>query len=1177
MDIPRKIKEAIDANKLVIFVGSGLSIKFGLPNWKKLACDIIENIDEKNFEPYIQLLKTETVSPIFVLDQLNQYHNEIKRYIKNNFQIKNEDADLKLHADLLELSGQIITSNYDNAFELASKNKLIPAIYTSLYNISEINKNNENYIFKLHGSYTEPDHCVVFSAQYEKLYSNESAAKEKLKSIFTDKTILFLGFSFNDPDINLIFKNLDNAFGNNNKHFILTKSADEFKSYNFLNCIKITDFNEIDVFIEDCLKYKKNTCLFQNTTSVEKLDIDNIPRIAILMPNPIDIDFNGALDHIIDCFSSIESKIFLGILNIKTLENIEDYDLLIIASKNYKSKLYIEDDNLKNNLMSPLEICSNIPNEEIPIVFITDEKTEEVKGYRTINISSLKNSIIKKFIYKFLKEKKSDFIEPEITFHNQIGLNKNFLSGKSIISSIYNTNRDLEFGKKCLSCVIGRIEEQSIIASKLISITKTNKLLNIKASGGTGKTTLIKKVSYELYIRGYYKEGVNFQSCENVKCYNDFEEILITGFNLANILDFKGYLIDNYSNYKIDLLLVLDNFETVVNLLNKDDLKKAIDLLKFATDYANIVVTSREKISYSDDFEDVYSLTPLITDDAFALFQNHYGIIEDEDEIRILREDILEDILNNNPLAIKLVTKSRTKSKHISELKEQLKKHFFESTNEDYSTVFNNNADLNIERTKSIFQSINYSYTTLSLKEKIAFELLSLFPDGISLTNFKKCFAKEKSKNNISDQELRNLRDKSLVEDYDGNLQLQPIIRRFADFQFNKRTNKEIKQKYCTDAYSFNCFILDIVDFIEKKKTKSESLNFFNVYKNNLLAVLDYIKDIEISEKSGIPEKKYLVNYITKLNKYLLSEKQINEIEEKINTLLDYFEDLPFAKTLLDVHNLHNTYFHKEFDKTYSSLNCLLSIDEMELRVFKNEDYLEERYKDIISNIHSMEGHTIQYVKSYINNDNTNTYLDSDFFYLGISDNISRKKDGFYYYEYELMFERLNVKKLEEYILSLYPEDHLEIMQSTYTLSKVKSLNTKDIQKLVVTNPYTRGLKELMFAFISESSEEKIRHFKEALKNLYHIKYYYLEALYYYCKYLKYYDNNKFIIKINEGLSMSNTFCYQYLSYLFKKLKEELNEKYVFNYSYYPIENLEEYVKMHNDSWEKYFKEKKLD
>ncbi|MEJ5092917.1 hypothetical protein, partial [Sphingobacterium faecium] len=175
----------------------------------------------------------------------------------------------------------------------------------------------------------------------------------------------------------------------------------------------------------------------------------------------------------------------------------------------------------------------------------------------------------------------------------------------------------------------------------------------IKASGGTGKTTIVKKVAYELYNRGYYKNGVSFSSCENIKNYEDFEELIIQSFKLSNILDFKNYLTENYSINKLDLLIILDNFETVTSTFEHSDITKTLELLRFSSDFASLVTTSREKISNNNDFEDVFSLTPLITDDALTLFQNYYGKVKNEDEIRILRQEILEDLLNNNPLAIK--------------------------------------------------------------------------------------------------------------------------------------------------------------------------------------------------------------------------------------------------------------------------------------------------------------------------------------------------------------------------------------------------------------------------------------------------------------------------------------------------------------------------------------------
>ena len=1168
MQIEQKIKEAIANNNLVIFAGSGLSTRFNLPNWNKLVTDVIKEINKEKFSLLIPVLEMGVMNSIEVLEKIKTEHTLIKTYIKDNFSIKS--GDFSTHKNIIKLtSGQIITTNYDNAFEKASNDTIQPSIYTDPFNINEINKNKKSYIFKLHGSFTEPSNCIVFEDDYEKLYNHNNGAIEKLKSIFAEKTILFIGFSFNDPDINRVFDNIDKAFGNNNKHFILTTEPEKFEKFKFISAIEISDYNVIDSYIDDCLKYKNEE---KSNIDVLKEETNIKQNIAILSPTPIDLDFNSEINKVINNFNSLDTTIYKGCLNIKTLLSLEDFDLVIIISKVFKSNIYIEQDNLHSELLSVNEICDNIPNENIPLVFITDEIVQNKTTHPSIFISQFKNPILRKFIYKTLRNGELNYQGEDITTNLNNWNIALFSCGTTIYKSFYGNDRDLDIGKKSLTNVIGRVEEQTIITTKLISIIKSNKLLNIKASGGTGKTTLIKKCAYELYNRGYYKDGVNFKSCENIRVFEDFEELLIEAFNLHNIIDFKDYLIQNYSQKKLDLLVILDNFETVINSLNNEELNRVNDFLKFTTDYASIVVTSRERINKNEDFEDIYSLPPLITDDALLLFEKNYGVITDKEEIRILRIDILEDLLNNNPLAIKLVTNSRTKFKHILQLKDQLKEYFFESTNENFSTVFKDDADLNIERTKSIYQSINYSYFTLKEKEKVAFQLLSLFPDGISLTDFKKCFKKSLSTIKISDKELRILKDKSLVEDYNGTLQLQPIIRRFSTFQFSKQPQED-KQKFCLDAYIYNCFILDVIEHINKTRSKSESLILSSLFKNNLLNVLSYLPDIEISKDGPVPEKKYLLNYIYSAEELFLNKKQINEYLNRLYNIKNFFSEIPKANLLIDVLALYKNYFFFEFDNPYSNLKKLLSISEMSDRVFEKEDYIEKRYKNIICNIHSMEGFTLNLIESFIKNDNYSSFSDAHFFYLGIIDNISREKDGFYYFEYELMHNNIDVERLKNYINSLYMDEHLEIMQSTYTLSKIEQLDKKTINKLVVTNPYTKGLKELMFAFNATKNATKKNHFENALRYLSHIKYYYLEALYYYTLFLKEFDNEKFIECKQTGINKSKEFYYQYIHHLFTNIDH--SKKYDFSYLFYPTTGLKEYVTKHNDYWKSEF-EKEL-
>jgi len=161
---------------------------------------------------------------------------------------------------ILKLSKMTLMKiNLQHTKEIASDNTIFTAVYTSKFNVQKINTTNPTYVFKIHGSHTEPDKCIVFRRDYDKLYTGEAeAAVKKLEIIFAEKTILFLGFSFSDPDINLVFNELDIAFENFIKHYIITKEPKDFEQYKFLKPIKIDDFNEIDEFIEDCLKFKND-------------------------------------------------------------------------------------------------------------------------------------------------------------------------------------------------------------------------------------------------------------------------------------------------------------------------------------------------------------------------------------------------------------------------------------------------------------------------------------------------------------------------------------------------------------------------------------------------------------------------------------------------------------------------------------------------------------------------------------------------------------------------------------------------------------------------------------------------------------------------------------------------------------------------------------------------------
>jgi SIR2-like domain len=1161
--IPNDFIEALNKNKLVFFIGSGLSKKFGFPDWKRMTIDLIKEINDKRLNTFIPVLELEAMHPMKILDEIQHEKQRVSKYLNSNFLLK-EDADLELHKRLIEISGKIVTTNYDNAFEMADR-EIESATPDSKFNISQFSTKNK-FLFKLHGcAKTDASKCVLFSNQYESLYGSEQMATQKLKELFLNYKIIFIGFSFNDVYVTNLFDALDKlSDGCHERHGIVTTDPSNFSRYKYLRAIECPQHIPIDKFIESFANDLGSHNQEKYGPLSKPIEENRRTKVAVLTPAPIDLDLRQSMESFPSHFiENIDADVSKGTLNLKTLQLLDDFDYVFIVTTSFKSKLYIEDQNMRSQLVTLEEICRNIINDKTLIVFVTDKELESNTNLSFVNIASYKNQILKRFVYKTMLNGETEFPETEIKFINVTLSPKRVKKGSTKFQSLYGKRIQVEYSNKA-SALIGRVDEQRNLAERILALINSNKILNVKGSGGIGKTTLIKRVAYELYQRGNFSHGVSFRSCENIRTYSDFEDELISGFKYQSIVNFKEHLIEN--GVKLDLLIILDNFETVTNFDSKADYEKAISLLSFVSDYANIVLTSRENLNV--EFEDVFPLTQMTTDDALKLFLKNYPGKVSEKEIKILRSEILENLLNNNPLAIKLVTKNSPAYGNIDHLKEQLEKHFFESTGEEFHQIYGDNTDTNIERTKSIYSTINYSYSKLPTLEKLCFEILHLLPDGISINNFKKCFSSTKSTSRISDVEIRHLSDKSLIETNDGIVQLQPIIRRFAEHVFYKRESQEI-EKYCTDAYSYNCHILEAISYTKRRQGRSRALKLHDLYKNNLLYVLDYIERIPIVQNSRVPEKKFLLNYIFDLKYYIENQSQNKRFEKGVENLEDFFKDVPSGEQLLAMLRLNSIYYNRDFD-SYEELSQIFPAEDMDTRIHEGEDLVTTRYKDHISTIHSMEGMTLSYVNYFVRNSVLTLTLDNDLFYLGIH-SVILNKDHFYRFERDLAVGSLDISILEQHIESLFTEENLERLQCTYTLSKAKTVERDEIRKLVVTNPYTRGLKQLMLAFVEERINEKKSFFKKALENLIHIKYYYLEAIYYYSKFLFKTSDPDFDSIYSQGLQLSKKFKYQYLEFNFVNIHNE-DAIYSASLDYLNIEGLEDYLKRYEENWNNYIK-----
>ena len=1147
--IPKSLKTAFKNNEVILFVGSGLSIDLGLPNWDGLVNEIIDYIVKETNTTDLNLFKdilaVRQMTAIDVLTQIEKKHKKLAfDYLGGKRLRLKESIDLSLHKNLFDLCPRIITTNYDHAFELAIGDTIHKISNSSIYGISNLERKPE-YLFKIHGDINDPDECVLFQSAYENLYTEKGSKQElftgQFKNLILNKTLLFIGFSLNDPYVKEIMDHV-NTISNSmlNKHYLIT--TDTKFNIPYIEPIILEDYKHLSGVIDQI----KNELIDLENCEVEVLSEDvvkdtieikdtKITSVKLLVSEPIDKDYEFNIELFSRTFSKYEIELRSRNLNLEELRSCED-NYLVVFSKVVKGNLIIEDEYLRSKQISHTDLFDNISSNTSGVLIFTNEfphietNVSDIPYYYVIEEKPNKiKAKLDSIFYKFFK-KKGDFCnDDENKVSNSSFKVENFKKGKPRIE-IDHFKLSKYIDKKLLTNFVGRKTDVENIVRKIIDLEFESKILTIKGSGGIGKTTIIIKSVLELAKRNLY-HSIQYISCQSIASYENFKYQIASSLDFDSATDLEDQII-NCQN-KNNTVIILDNFETLLQLNEKD---KILNLVATICDNYLIVTTTRQLLGL--DFEEVYELRNLTTDEGEELFVKYYkGNINKKDK-EILRYDIVENLLNNNPLAIKIISKGIPKSKDIESLSLELKNNIF--NNENINKIFEKPEDINIEKSNSLFYSIKYSYDKLNPNEKFAFELLSLFPDGIHIENLKK-FAKqnERSKTKVTDKEIKSLDDKSLLENSSGFLKLQSIVNRFSAHQFGLRSD-DIKKSYYSLCFEYNYFF---ITFIQSVMKTSDSLPMQDDNINNYLKCLEFLKYIENSNEDKIDYIDSLALFFRNINQH----KEFISIISKDN-FYSQFQENTNENKLLKMIILKLIYWCQDFDVVDEIREIFNDTELKNLDVGKKLDKLI--YVNLFNTL-TCEGESLKFVEDRINRWYLKQSIVEDLFRIGLinlSSSLIKYQDEITFIDFDILSEtgKLKPKELDDYISNLYQKETMEIIQSNYVKIKNDVSLSIDTTSFIVSNPYTDGMICLISALMEPNKELKIKNFEKAIKKLKHIKYYYVEAIYHYSKFLND-DNCKNLVfdkYFKLGLKISEQYSFWFLNFKFNKI---LDDSLVYN------------------------------
>lgn len=853
-------------------------------------------------------------------------------------------------------------------------------------------------------------------------------------------------------------------------------------------------------------------------------------KIAVLIANPINRNYE--YDELLKGFKKLKCEVNYFYLSCDALNNLEDYDYIFIASKWIKDKIVIENPDLSSRTVSLKELEENIGNHPKGVFIFLDQAIDATQIIElplpTVILPTLSKEQIQSFLFFVFKKCKTN--DDWFIFNKSALVLTELQAHSKECHRHFKTPLPDAIDPKTTQNYVGRVSDLEVICKKIIDLKdEKNGFLTIKGSGGIGKTHIVRKIAVELAARSFFPDGIDFVDCEFISDYKLFEFNLAQTFNLEQSINAKEY-IRKHEVIK-DSLLILDNFETLLHLSDANDIK---DFLNFICDYVTVVVTSREWLEL--DCEQEHILRHFTTDEALELFEQELRTKLDKDDKNFLRNEIIETLLGNNPLAIKLITKNLPIGKDFRALKAELEEDIFQKLTDIELEAFDSYSDTNIERKKSLYASISFSYNYLCDSEKMVFELLSLFPDGINIENLRRITdknrenmrsnSKEKSYNLcITDVIINSLDKKSMIENNSGTIKLQSIIGRFAEQKLGRRENM---QNYYNNAFDYNQFL---IFFLSELKDSDEclALKIFNAHKNNFLKSISYIDLLDY-------KKNELLNYLEAVSINFITICTNKNFIAELGKKRNYFLDDEKEKLYFDLLILNSRYFDGDFEEAFKELTK--KVPKNRIEYLDGDSELERAVIGISSNIYGMEGYA--YFDTKISEKFKFTG-GGDLFYIGEYNSIlnSYEDREFFYFETNFNCNTIDINELDNYLKSVYKKDHIEIMSCHYLKAKIGLIDKAIINKLVIVNPYTQGLQQLIYAFCETDTDNAISLYEEALENLKHIKYYYVEALYFYAKFLK-----------EQGLQQQYDDCYQQ--------GNELARKHYFRFLIYKFEDLVE-------------------
>ena len=211
-NIPLELIEAHESEKLIFFCGAGISYSAGLPLFSGLVENVFKTLGEKQTDEEMEAIKSGLFDRAIgllearIVGEGKPEDNLVRKAIIEELTLK-DDANLLNHKLILQLSKiknkkcRLVTTNVDHGFLKAD-----PEIKDLIDNAPKLpfpKPHRWASVVHLHGIIDKNDpngeNLIFTSGDFGTAYLTERWASKFVTELFNHFTVVFIGYSVNDP------------------------------------------------------------------------------------------------------------------------------------------------------------------------------------------------------------------------------------------------------------------------------------------------------------------------------------------------------------------------------------------------------------------------------------------------------------------------------------------------------------------------------------------------------------------------------------------------------------------------------------------------------------------------------------------------------------------------------------------------------------------------------------------------------------------------------------------------------------------------------------------------------------------------------------------------------------------------------------------------------------------